>query len=221
MRIAELSRRSGVPVPTIKYYLREGLLPAGELSSPNQASYAEAHLHRLRLIRALIELASVPVARVKSVLEAFDSKTMSTHDRIGTVHRAVTPSRQVTADDDTRAAATAQVREFVKGRGWIIDPDAPAIATLVDTITALRALDRAHLAEQLGTYAEAVERIAEMEVAATAARGEPDQIAESVVIGTILGETLISALRLLAHENLSARLMRSTTPLDPGSTDSP
>ena len=29
MRIAELSNRSGVPVPTIKYYLREGLLPFG------------------------------------------------------------------------------------------------------------------------------------------------------------------------------------------------
>jgi DNA-binding transcriptional MerR regulator len=39
MRIAELSRRSGVSVPTIKYYLREGLLPPGERTSPNQALY--------------------------------------------------------------------------------------------------------------------------------------------------------------------------------------
>ena len=35
MRIAELSQTTGVPVPTIKYYLREGLLPSGELTSPN------------------------------------------------------------------------------------------------------------------------------------------------------------------------------------------
>ena len=41
MRIGELSRATEVPVPTIKYYLREGLLPHGELSSPNQASYGE------------------------------------------------------------------------------------------------------------------------------------------------------------------------------------
>ncbi len=27
MRISELSRRSGVSIPTIKYYLRDGLLP--------------------------------------------------------------------------------------------------------------------------------------------------------------------------------------------------
>ena len=30
MWIAELSRRTDVPVATIKYYLREGLLPPGE-----------------------------------------------------------------------------------------------------------------------------------------------------------------------------------------------
>ncbi|MEV7908097.1 DUF3566 domain-containing protein, partial [Streptomyces anulatus] len=32
VRIGELSRRSGVPVPTIKYYLREGLLSAMKFS---------------------------------------------------------------------------------------------------------------------------------------------------------------------------------------------
>ena len=29
MWMAELAERSGVPVPTIKFYLREGLLPRG------------------------------------------------------------------------------------------------------------------------------------------------------------------------------------------------
>ncbi|OKI87611.1 MerR family transcriptional regulator [Micromonospora sp. CB01531] len=207
MRIAELSRRSGVAVPTIKYYLREGLLPPGELTSPNQARYGERHLRRLRLIRALIELAQVPVASVKVVLQAFDSETMSLHERIGTVHRAITPHRQVTADDDVRAAATAQVRELIARRGWAVEPDAPAIATLVETITALRALGQDSLAGHLDAYAEAVERFTELELAAVTSHADPDQIAESVVIGTVLGETLIAALRLLAQESISARLL--------------
>jgi len=38
MRIGELSRRSGVPVPSIKYYVREGLLPAGERTRPTRSS---------------------------------------------------------------------------------------------------------------------------------------------------------------------------------------
>ena len=44
MRISELSTRSGVPVPTIKYYLREGLVPEGARSSPTQAEYDEPTL---------------------------------------------------------------------------------------------------------------------------------------------------------------------------------
>ena len=37
MRISELARRSGLPVATVKYYLREGLLPAGEPTAATQA----------------------------------------------------------------------------------------------------------------------------------------------------------------------------------------
>ncbi|MBM7491508.1 DNA-binding transcriptional MerR regulator [Micromonospora luteifusca] len=207
MRIAELSRRSGVPVPTIKYYLREGLLPPGELTSPNQARYEERHLRRLRLIRALIELAQLPVASVKIVLEGFDSDARPLHERIGAVHRAITPHHQVTADDDVRAAAAAQVRELVERRGWAVEPDAPAITTLIETITAMRALGQDRLTGHLDAYAEAVERFTDLELAAVTSYAEPDQVAESVVIGTILGETLIAALRLLAQESISARLL--------------
>ena len=40
MRIAELSRRSGDSIPSIKFYLREGLLPAGTATGRNQADTA-------------------------------------------------------------------------------------------------------------------------------------------------------------------------------------
>ncbi|SCE69703.1 MerR HTH family regulatory protein [Micromonospora purpureochromogenes] len=208
MRIAELSRRSGVAVPTIKYYLREALLPPGELTSPNQASYDEHHLNRLRLIRAMIDLAQVPVARVRAVLEALDSDTLSLHERIGVVHRAITPSRQLTAGDSARTAAAVQVQELIERRGWAVEPDSPAIATLVETISVLRSLGQDHLVDLLDPYAEAVERFTELEVAAVASRTDPDQVAESVVIGTILGENLVASLRLLAQENISSQRLK-------------
>lgn len=218
MRIAELSRRTGVPVPTIKYYLREGLLPPGELSSPNQASYGDHHLRRIRLIRALIDLAGVPVARVKEVLEGLDSDTMSLHDQVGRAHRAITPQRQLSSDSDDRAAAVRQVDELIRSRGWSVEPDAPALTTLVETIAALRSLDQDYLAGFLDAYAEAIEKFTELEIAAVTSRTDrtsPDQIAESVVIGTILGETLIASIRLLAQESVSATRWRQPRP-DPG-----
>jgi DNA-binding transcriptional MerR regulator len=211
MRIAELSRVSGVPVPTIKYYLREGLLPAGELTSPNQADYGDKHLHRLRLIRALVDLGQVPVAGVKRIIEALDSDSLSLHDQIGRAHRAITPQPQLTASTEVRAEAAAQVDELIRSRGWTVDPDAPALTTLIETVAAFRTLDQDHLAGFLDSYADAVEKFTELEVAAVTSRADrttPDQIAESVVIGTILGETLISTLRLLAQESISAQRWR-------------
>jgi DNA-binding transcriptional MerR regulator len=191
-------------VPTIKYYLREGLLPAGELSSPNQASYDETHVRRLRLIRALIELAQVPVAKVKEILESLDADTEPLHEQIGRAHRALTPTRRLAASDDARTAATAQVSELIANRGWSVHPEAPALATLIDTIAALRSLGQDNLVDHLDTYAESVERFTNLEIDAVTANPTRDQLAESVVIGTILGETLIASLRLLAQESISA-----------------
>ncbi|MCO5987323.1 MerR family transcriptional regulator [Actinoallomurus spadix] len=204
-----MSRRSGVSVPTIKFYLREGLLPPGELTSPNQAEYADTHLRRLRLIRALIELAGLPVARVKEVLESLDAGDQALHHRIGAVHRALAPSWPPAESADARAEA--RVRELIEKRGWMIEPDAPAIGTLAETIAVLQSLGQDDLAADLDSYADAVERLAEREVAAVASRPDADRIAESVVVGTILGERLIAALRLLAQEHISARLLGSAS----------
>ena len=203
MRIGELSRATEVPVPTIKYYLREGLLPAGELSSPNQASYGEPHVRRLRLIRALVELAQVPVAQVKDILESLDSD-VPLHEQIGRAHRALTPTRKQAASEEARAAATTQVTDLITRRGWSVDPDAPALSTLIETVAALRTLGQDNLVSFLDAYAEAVERFTALEIDAVTTNPTRDQLAESVVIGTILGETLISSLRLLAQESISA-----------------
>ena len=55
MRLAELCAATGVPSATVKYYLREGLLPAGEWVSATRAEYGPEHVERLRLIRALVD----------------------------------------------------------------------------------------------------------------------------------------------------------------------
>src|SRR4028119_2159610 len=51
MRLSDLSAASGVPVATVKYYLREGLVPPGRLTAATQAQYAASHLPRPRLVR--------------------------------------------------------------------------------------------------------------------------------------------------------------------------
>src|SRR5690606_42064817 len=83
MRMAELSRESGVPVATIKYYLREGLLHPGERTSPNQARYDGTHIQRLRLVRALLDIGGLSVTTAKDGLAALASREASPHHVLG------------------------------------------------------------------------------------------------------------------------------------------
>lgn len=51
MKIGELASASSTAVETIRYYEREGLLPAPARSEGNFRLYQEAHLERLQFIR--------------------------------------------------------------------------------------------------------------------------------------------------------------------------
>jgi DNA-binding transcriptional MerR regulator len=210
MRIAELSTRSGVPVPTIKYYLREGLVPPGELTSPNQAQYDELHLRRLRLIRALVEVGDLSIAETRDVLSSIDSPGKTLHERSGMVQRAVTPALAHQASDESLAAATELVANLVARRGWFHGPGHPLWEVLVQVVATLEELDQEDVVALLDDYADAVEPLAEKELAAIVARREADAVLEGVVVGTILGESLLAVLRRMAHANASARALQQT-----------
>src|SRR5918996_2993811 len=79
VRMSELSRAAEVPVATVKYYQREGLLPPGDATGPNQADYGAGHVRRLRLIRILREVGGLGVAQVRAVLAAMDDSELSHH----------------------------------------------------------------------------------------------------------------------------------------------
>ncbi len=51
MRIGELARATGTLVQTVRYYEREGLLPAAARTEGNYRDYTPAHAERLAFIR--------------------------------------------------------------------------------------------------------------------------------------------------------------------------
>jgi DNA-binding transcriptional MerR regulator len=213
MRIAELSRLSGVPVPTIKYYLREGLVPPGERTSPNQAQYDEAHLRRLRLIRALVEVGDLSIAETRDVLASIDSPEKTMHETMGKVQHAVTPSLERELGPESLAAATDRVEELLRRRGWCVKPESPTCQLLVQVLATLEELGQEDLAAMLDDYADAVEALAEKEVSCVLGRPDVEGVLEGVVIGTVLGDSLLGALRRLAHANASA--LASSQPRQP------
>jgi DNA-binding transcriptional MerR regulator len=204
MRIGELSQRSGVAIPTIKYYLREGLLEAGASRAANQADYGDDHLRRLRLVRALIDVGGVSVASARAVIEALGRTDLDPHDLLGVAHDAVTPTRRPDRDSPSWMAARAEAAELVERRGWIVNPVAIGLDQAADAISALRSLDAVEIADEIDAYATAAHDLARVEVERVISRQDPTGRLELLALGTVLGEALFNALRLLAHEHESA-----------------
>ncbi|MFZ4690016.1 MAG: MerR family transcriptional regulator [Polymorphobacter sp.] len=74
MRMRELEKVSGVGRETIRYYIREGLLPEPDRASRNSAFYSDEHIQRLRAIKRLQEERFLPLAVIRSLLEAEDGE---------------------------------------------------------------------------------------------------------------------------------------------------
>jgi DNA-binding transcriptional MerR regulator len=211
VRISELARRTRVPVGTIKYYLREGLLPPGELTSATQAQYQQRHVERLELIRVLLG-AGLSVNSVRSVLAAIDDPPASVHKLLGTAHAAL--GVPPTASPE----ATERARELVRRWGWAQTEDAPALHQMA---AALEAIETAGLTlgePAIDRYAELMFQVAELDVGSVPV-GSPAEAVRYVVAGTVLFEPLLLALRRLAHQQVSSRRFGAEATLTPAETD--
>jgi DNA-binding transcriptional MerR regulator len=204
VRIGELSAASGVPLPTIKYYLREGLVPAGSPTARNQADYGPEHLARLRLVRALIEVGGLSVAAARDVLRAVDDPDLHAHELLGVAHDATVAKPVGRRDTAEWRLARDAVDRLVGERHWLVHADAPALDQAADALAAFATLGATDFAPLVDVWAEAAEKVARQEVAAVAARESRAATVEGAVIGTVIGEVLFNALRRLAQEHASA-----------------
>ena len=222
--MAELSKTTGVPVATIKFYLREGLLRAGERTGPNQAEYEASHLERLGLIRTLRDIGDLSISTIKTIVDAIENS--STVQLVTAVADALNTSESFGELNDrereTYERAARDIDMFLRKRHWHVRPDSPVRGRLVDALVALQGSSFVGItAESLGPYADAVEPLARKELShtvAVAGRGKATQIVETMVEGTLLWERALVALRRAAEEHaateqaIRAGLMRPPTP---------
>jgi DNA-binding transcriptional MerR regulator len=203
MRIGELSRVTGVPVPTIKYYIREGLLPAGEPTGRNQARYEELHERRLTLVRALVDVGGLSVAATRRVLEQLDRPGITLREALGKTQFALAPP----GPDEPTGGAAEEVDVLLARLGWRVGTSNPARRTLAELLRTLRRLGQDDVLAVVDAYAAAAERLAEVEVALVLARPDTESRLEGVVVGSVLGDALLGALRRLAQENAASRVL--------------
>jgi DNA-binding transcriptional MerR regulator len=205
MKVSELGAATGVSIATIKYYLREALLPPGRRTAANQAEYDDGHVRRLRLIHALTDIGRLPLATVREVLQAVDDPDLTIHQALGVALYALTPSPERDDDPDV-AEARVEVDRFLEDLGWSVAPDAPGRGELAVALATLRRVGWPEAGTALFTrYARAVDRLAVREVDRAAPSGASRaEIVERAVVGTVVFDAVVSALRRLAQERHSA-----------------
>lgn len=213
MRISELSRSSGVPTATIKYYLREGLLPAGRRTSATQAQYDEKHLDRLRLIRALLGPGRLSIAEIGDVLAVVDDPPESPLDLLGrashilgrtAVDQDETPRSERSEENARDRPGRAEADALVERLGWTINDDTPAMEDLAAALTAIDQAQLTLIPAGVEGYAEELHKLAVAELD-TVPLDSPQSAVRQAVLGTILIEPLLLALRRLALEDAATR----------------
>jgi len=205
MRVSELSAVTGVTVPTLKYYLREGLLAAGQLTSANQASYDDSHVARVRLIRALIEVGNLPVATAKTVLEAIDTPDMPLTWIFGVAQFAISDA-SLYAPVEPDSPGLRKAAETVERFGWHVSPENPGMQGAARVLDTYVRIGHGELAEIWDGYARGSELIARADLESVARQTEVEAMSETVVVGTVLGDALLSSLRRMAQEHLANQL---------------
>jgi DNA-binding transcriptional MerR regulator len=212
MWMAELAARSGLSVPTIKFYLREGLLHPGEATGATRARYDETHLRRLRLVRALTDVAGLRLETVRQVLEDIQAAG-SWHEAVGSAHTRLSEAGE---DPPPSAASRARVDALLARQEWQLAPDHAQARRLARALDVLDELGHPASDRLLDLYATAIRPLATYEVMSVRGLVDPEDGAEvepsvepsveAVVIGTLLQEPILLAIRRIAQENVSRRL---------------
>jgi DNA-binding transcriptional MerR regulator len=206
VQLKELSDLTGTSAASIKYYLREGLLPPGESVHATRSRYSDRHVRRLGLIQALRQIVHLPIEQIRSILALADDGV----PRLALLAHVQRVVLGLGADgvEPVRAAAGDAV---VRMRQWP-DVDSDARQALNRHITLMEGLGIQLPLELLDQYSSAVDAIAGLDLAATAAEQDTDSVILTAAVGMHMHSQLM--LKLLALAQASHAIMR----LDPGDT---
>lgn len=205
MRLSELSERSGIPIATIKYYLREGLLPPGERVSATQARYSEEHLRRLGLARALIQVGRVPVATARAVLGAVDDSSLDLNQQLGAAVGSLPPVVQAEGAEPVAEPIRRRTEELLAALGWDPPREDPSYTSLQSAVAALEGLGYPCEVEQLLPYGRLAGELAASDLDLMADFEGPTTQLEAAVALTVLYEPVLLSLRRLAHTQEAVR----------------
>lgn len=197
MRVSELVAATGVPLATVKYYLREGLLMPGEASSATHAEYGDEHVRRLALVKALAGM-GLPLGKIRTIVGLVDRPADTVFETIGRALAALPPY-----SDAGPTGEHPRARAVLERLGQVYEPSYPVVAQLERALAAAEDVGIPMTDERLDVYARHVRGIAEIDLDLMPT-DTPESAVEYAVLGTVIYEPVLAALRRLAHQDIGA-----------------
>lgn len=210
MKISELSQQSGVPIPTIKFYLREGLMAPGELVKARESAYGTSHLRRLRLIRGLIQVTGASIEQVRQLLDIIQTPDQSAIEVVGRASVALS-SRQAGSVPDWSGQDTAATEALLDRLGVEYMAGSANVRMLAGALDLAEQVGLPSTDEQLAAYVRAAREAARADFGRIPWE-DPGEAAEWAVLGTVLYEPVLAVLRRLAHSELAGWIERDGEP---------
>ncbi|ANP48273.1 hypothetical protein J2Z21_003744 [Streptomyces griseochromogenes] len=199
-----MSRRTGVPLHTLRTYERRRLIPA-------LPEHGEAQIRRVELVRALLEVGGLGELEALRILGLLDCSDTTLSRLLGAVQYSL-PTAGSASDDGNWARAEERAHALARARNWRVSEHNPAWRTLIQSFVVMEWLGQEDLLRLLDAYAEALEKVAEAEVRLVVERPDPESAVTRMVTATVIGDTVIAALRRLVHEHAVSRLECSSAP---------
>ena len=200
---------TAVPLATVKYYLREGLLPPGRRVTPRSSEYGEEHVRRLALLRILRDVGGIPVQRLRELIEAVEAPRLSVHEMFGRASDAIAAGARRAEESSLRPTpeVTAMVDGVVRAMGWDqVRPEAVDLENLRRVVSQLLGTGLFPVDEEgLLFYARVADQVARAEIASLPDDGDRESRLEQMVVGTVAFGEILAILRRLAEEQHSAR----------------
>jgi DNA-binding transcriptional MerR regulator len=203
VRISELADTTGFPVATIKYYLREGLLPVADKRAERLADYDERHVSRLHLIKLLREVGNVPIGGLKRLVRASERTDVSIHDLFSAAAEALAPTPPPAGQ--LRPVTRAIADQIIAAAGWThVRPDSPDRENLAATLELIASYDtHPRDPEEIEPYVRFADQIAKYEIGHLDDAKDRIGLLEEMVVGQVVFGEVLATLRRLAEEHHS------------------
>lgn len=203
-------------VASIKFYLREGLLPPGDTSRPHRAYYDESHVRRLSVIRAMRD-ADISIDAMRRAFEAVTAPRADAVDAIAPAIDALAVSTSAPGVDAILHEARRDVAELFRRARLSVRDQAGARETAARALASIRRFGFDFTFDELSLYLEMLTPLAHMEIVQnestrTMLLSDKEGSLELAVLGTVLFEPIMIAFRRALHEHFTTKLVRATTP---------